>query len=562
MTHLGQILGTKIDMEDIQMDPNQDPFDIYEQSQNKLVDSIDIEAKKLEMKSHQSDIDACLQRLQPMKDFYEKFTVNNNETDKEMERMNVRLAEMDQVLQERKEIDSILTKDIRKVMISNETINVLINNDVDLEWIGKLRELEMKQLELFTLDEKDIELVTILKDCFYQLENKCIEKIRSFLINQIKLLRLVDSEADDIQKDLLPMSPMMLLLKRRVPDLAQQLQKAYLYTIRWNYYYNVVKYTSLLEQLKRFEHIDCINLSGNMNGYLITIPGRIDQLNQPVLQIPLQIIESSNIDMKFQVEQLIQSLNEQIWKFYQNEVIFLMGFFQLKNDELIQSLKLVFSPLFKISTGFTNWVIDDSTNFDYFGMLIVIKRLHQLKENAKSATATTSNDDILDSFVDNQLLEIWPKFQKIIDQLCLNITTHFSSSSLIKEVSMAKTLLIPMKIVQMVGNIMVHLISLLPTAESNSNSEDSDVTMGPLISSLQRISLVLERGLVQISKRLSEDKQKLFLYVNFDLVWNVLSVTDDDEKSQQKETSNIAADIREHYKKLVEVYNESPGTRS
>lgn len=546
---LSEILGCKINLEEFELQ-NEDPFTIYELSLNKELDSMNVDMKGNEIKEFESRIEESMSVLTPIKQYFNNFESNLDQVTNEMESMQVRLNELNQILEEKREMDEILTPELQKILISSNTINSLVENEIDLEWIGKLRELETKSVDLEVYKKSDegtkisSEMVTLLNDVILNVENKCIEKIRVFMISKIKSLRHIESVAGDVQMELLPMSPMISLLKKRAPELANEFKTAYIYTIRWNYYYNIVKYTSLLENLKLNEILDAsVNFDINsMNEYLINLPRRIDQLNVDTLAIPSQMIENE-INMKFHIEQLVQSLNSSIISIFLNETMFLLSFFQLNNDDLNQALKLEFAPIFKIGTGFSNWLLND-TNFDYFGMLLIIRKLQKLEYQSQQKKLP----DSINTYINSQLLIIWPKFQKIIDTLCQNMTTSFGSSRLIKEVVQSKTLLIPLKLTQTVSTILVHLIKL------SQNLIFEIETTEPLVTSIQRISVNLERGIVQLSKRLSEDKQKLFFYVNYQLVVNVLDGEIDRENKDEEDERKIGNSILTHYQQLVDVY--------
>lgn len=545
---LSDILGCKINLEQFQM-KQEDPFTLYEASLNKDLDSMDIETKKKDIMDFEAKIKESMDVLSPVKRYFDDFEANIDQVTSQMESMQIRLNELNQILNEKKETDALLTTELKKVLIQSNTVKYLLENEIDIEWVGKLRELETKSQLLVTYKGSGStsiseEMVQLLDDVILNVENKCMEKIRAFMMVKIKSLRLVESDPQDIQKELLPMSPMITLLKKRAPELANEFKTAYIYTIRWKYYYHTVKYTSLLETAKLNETLDSsINFETNsMNEYLINLPGRIDQLGEDPVPISEQMLET-DINMKFNTEQLIQSLNSRMMTYFLDETMFLLSFFQLTNEELNQALKLEFAPIFKVGSGFTSWVLSD-TNYDYFAMLLVIRRFQKMDYQAQQERMP----ELMGTYINGQLLLIWPKFQKTIDTLCQNMTASFGSSRLIREVVQSKTLLIPLKLTQTISTIVAHLIKL------SQNLVFEIETTEPLTSSIQRLSITLERGVVQLSKRLSEDKQKLFLYVNFQLVVNVLDGEIDRESKDSEDERKIGTSILAHYQQLVEVY--------
>lgn len=141
----------------------------------------------------------------------------------------------------------------------------VIEDKVDEQWMENIRFIAEKQQliqKASTLDEsggsllflasyKDFKAFEELKKGVQALEAKAIERVRDHVIKQIRLLRgSLKTSSQLIQERLLQTKEAFYFLKERQPKLANQLQLAYIYTMKWYYTTRFAKYLYALQKLK------------------------------------------------------------------------------------------------------------------------------------------------------------------------------------------------------------------------------------------------------------------------------------------------------------------------
>lgn len=141
----------------------------------------------------------------------------------------------------------------------------IISDPVDEKWIENIRFIVEKQQLiqnvksvkesdknlLFLAPYKDSKAFTELQKGIRMLEAKAIERIRDHVINQIRLLRSsLKTSSQIVQESLLLTKEAFYFLKERHPKLANQLQLAYIFTMKWYYTSRFAKYLYAIQKLK------------------------------------------------------------------------------------------------------------------------------------------------------------------------------------------------------------------------------------------------------------------------------------------------------------------------
>lgn len=80
---------------------------------------------------------------------------------------------------------------------------------------------------------------------------QAIERIRDYLVNQIKALRSPNINAQIIQQQkLVKYKDLFSFLARNHQALSQEISQAYVNTMRWYYHSNFIRYNQALEKIK------------------------------------------------------------------------------------------------------------------------------------------------------------------------------------------------------------------------------------------------------------------------------------------------------------------------
>ncbi|KAG0689403.1 hypothetical protein C6P40_005094 [Pichia californica] len=566
------------------------------QFDSKLMD-IDILSKESNINQMEFSLDISISLLSPLFQYIQDFETNLDTLSNEMEILQSRLVDLNDEIKKNTIIDNQLTPILTDLLIPPQCIKILLNGKIDIKWVDQLTIIQEKREILMVYKTKEkvsstniTELVSIID----KLEIKCIERIKRFMIDNIKQLRGTTTSSVKIQSRLLQVKEIFVFLKSKNNKLSKELETAYVYTMRWYYYFNFVKYISSLEGLKVLENdydVDKKSISSStasstyqrsllldntdlINEYLINLPKRLEKMaddNSNQYSILGQIAESTGINgMKFNMEQIFLFLNQAMMDNLTIEFNFIVEFFVLtNNDDMNNLIKQIFSPILRMGSNFTTYLLTNCKS-DYFGILLTIRRIQRMEYEIQNRCLP----ELFDNYLNTQLLTLWPIFQRDIDVLCTSITQTLSSTSIIKYVVNSKNnILIPLKITQSFSMVLSNLLKLVQNLVFELETSE------PLKGSIERLSNTFERGMVQLGGSLDEGKgkRKLFLYVNFQLVYNVLdnemgtfsasaikkakngssthfptapSVEDD----TIGETTTVGEGLCKHYEQLVQAY--------
>lgn len=204
--------------------------------------------------TYQKDIKGYRAKLEPI----EHVLANLNS---ELVLLSSTLASLQQQLSKLlTDLDSLrlLTEKLNPVvldlMIPPEIVRSVALDPITPEWVENIRYLNDKATHNETY--KDTAAYSQLCDGLKLLRAKAIERIRDHLIVQIKSLRSSSkSSSQKIQQNLLQVKEVFVFLREHHPELANQLELAYIYTMRWYYHTRFAKYLYSLEKL-HLRHID------------------------------------------------------------------------------------------------------------------------------------------------------------------------------------------------------------------------------------------------------------------------------------------------------------------
>jgi hypothetical protein len=514
---------------------------------NQQLLEINVEDQKRAIEIMQDSVDTSLSLLQPLNKYIDDFQSNLKTLSNEMQVLQARLHGLNQDIDKCKRLDGMLTPVLNDLLISPKCIRTLSTGKINENWV----------LQLTILLEKK--------------ELKCVSRIKKFMIETIKHLRTSNAASVVVQRRLLKVKDIFKFLQRKDVKLAKELETAYIYTMRWYYYFNFVKYISSLEGLRIWDSdYDTVeerkgasgrskpannhgststsaSASGSftstslmldnsnvINEYLINLPRRFEQMEDESgnkYAILAQIAETAGQSgAKFFMEQIFQFLNSSVMDNATIEFTFIVDFFLMHdNEEMCSTLKQIFNPVFKLGTNFTRFLLGQCSG-DYFGIMHTIKRVHNMQFEVQHRCLP----EILESYLDTQLMLLWPSLQKDMDILCTSLNNTMNSTSVIKSVVSSKNnIQVPLQVTQSFGTVLSGLAKLLKGAAEQS----------PLSQSVNRLSSVYEKGLVHLADTLSSERKNLFLYVNLQQVAIVL------------DTTVGSSPLSTHYGQLVQAYS-------
>lgn len=226
---------------------------------------------------HQNEINVYKKKLEPIELVLDRFNQDLNQLSSSLISLHEQSNKLSTNLTNKKSSTDKLNPIILDLMIPPDVANSILRGQIDVNWLENLRFINEKtqliqKVNDGTLDEKLIGLYNgsmafeQLKEGVELLTAKALERIRDFIISQIKLLRSSTAKSSQtIQQDLLKVKDIFKFLKSHQPKLANQLHLAYLYTMKWYYQSRFAKYLYALEKLT-LRHVDHTMVLGNTAG--------------------------------------------------------------------------------------------------------------------------------------------------------------------------------------------------------------------------------------------------------------------------------------------------------
>ncbi|ODV86795.1 hypothetical protein CANARDRAFT_27182 [[Candida] arabinofermentans NRRL YB-2248] len=496
--------------------------------------------------------------LKPLFDYLLNFEQNLNKLSLEMEFLQNRSNQLNVEIQDKQQIDLQLTPIINDLIIPPEIIKSIVNDKLNENWIENLRFIIEKK-EIYSKYERETKIQSLqdLNKLLEIMELKAIERIRDFIITQIKELRRQTTSSQIIQRDMLEVKEIYPFLQQRHPKLANELRQAYTHTMRWYYYQNFVKYLSSLEKLKIHKvgkHVSLGSLEEDantaasssffgmaaakpeitLNEYLINFTKRLEVMSQQDETVMLaQIAETNNT--KYWLESAFRNFNQAVLDNSSTEYLFLNEFFLLtKSEEIFEISKIIFNPIHQLGYSYTEFLIDES--YDLFGVLMSIRICQSMEYELQHRRIP-----IMEDYLNLQLIILWPKFQKLVDINCSSLKKTVSSSVFIKNIN--KNLMTPLSLTQNFGMVLLNLLHL-----SNNLTFELE-TSEPLTNSITRLRSEYETSMIKLSLNLDSRKREIFLYNNFFLILTILNEVDPENKLGQVE--------KDHFAKLVTAHTSS-----
>lgn len=515
-------------------------------------DAQNISEKLAKLKRYGELINTSRRYLNPLSSYLTQFGLELNKLSGQMEFLQNRSNQLNSNIEDRKLLDAKLTPLINDLAIPPQIVESVCKGNINRRWVENIQFIDEKREIYSNYHKRGLQTGTPvlslhdLSRLLSILEMKCIERIRNYLILQVKRLRKSSTASQLVQKEMLEVKEIFSFLLAKNEKLANELRLAYCYTMRWYYKQHFLMYLSSLEKLKII-HVDKSVLLGmprenesttltgsffsrksrstlpeiNINEYLISIPKRFETLmSRDQTAMLAQIAETNKT--RYWMEEGFKNFNQALLDNVSTEYLFLNEFFGVQTlEESIKFTKLIFTPVYKMGYSYTEFLSQESS--DIFGILIMVRLCQGFEYEVQHRRIS-----ILDDYLNYQLILLWPKFQKLIDDNCTSMKKAASSSLTIKTIS--KNVMVPLSLTQNFGMIITNLIRL------SSNLMFEIETWEPLTNSVIRLIDQFESCMKIMAGTLKDNKKyKAFLYNNFYLIYTMIS--NELEEEEQAEAS-------------------------
>ncbi|EFR00068.1 vacuolar protein sorting-associated protein 52 [Nannizzia gypsea CBS 118893] len=498
-----------------------------------------------------NSITGCDEVLKSVELYLTKFQAELGAISSKIESLQSRSFRLSSQLENRKNVERILGPSVEKISVSPHTVRSISDRPIDQEWVKALNELDAlsSTINADNSTPENIKAIEDVRPLLKNLQEKAVERIRDFLVTQIKAIRSPNMNAQVIQQQtLLKYKDLYAYLSTHHPTLSEEITQAYVNTMRWYYLSNFTRYSQALDKLKLYS-IDRNDLLGGDTSSQRTAHGSSGS-RSPALAAhdPLALgrrmdILRSNSHMALSsylaeedkathgLEIIFRNFNLALIDNISAEYSFMAEMFSAKSIHYTsQKVTEIFEPTFASGQALTKQLIESTT--DCIGILLCVRLNQQFAFEMQRRKVP-----VADPYINGINMQLWPRFQMIMDM-------HFESLKRISTASTRSGLSVlaltstdaqssaPHFLTQRFGQFLHSILTLC-----NEAGDDE-----PIFNSLGRLVNEFDALLTKLSKSSGDAKRReRFLFNNYSLILTIISDT----------KGKLATDQKEHFESFV-----------
>ncbi|KAJ5106463.1 Vps52/Sac2, partial [Penicillium angulare] len=463
----------------------------------------------------------------------------------EIETLQTRSTQLNAMLENRRNVERLLGPAVEEISISPKAVRAIAEGPMDENWVRALNEIDARStsIEAKAASSAGFKAIEDVRPLLIDLKNKAVERIRDYLVSQIRAMRSPNINAQLIQQQrLVKFKDLFTYLSKAHPNLAEEICQAYVNTMRWYYTSNFTRYLQALEKVKVYPSDRNEVLGGDTSSHRTgnILPGgragsaahdpfslgrRIDILrngHQPA--ISSYLAEENNAFHGIEVP--FRNFNTALVDNISAEYSFLTEFFSsLTFHQISRRAAEIFEQIFNLGRALTKKLIENTT--DSLGVLMCV-RLNQ----HSAFELQRRKVPVADSYVNGINMQLWPRFQVIMDLHSESLKRVGSNTgrSAMSALSIAggddlKQSSAPHFLTQRFGQLL-HGILVLST-----DAGDDE----PVSNSLARLRTEFDSLLTKLSRNGTDAKRReRFLFNNYSLILTIISDTQGKLATEQR----------------------------
>jgi hypothetical protein len=491
---------------------------------------------------------ACDEVLKSVETYLTSFQADLAAVSTEIESLQNRSTNLHNRVENRRAVEKILGPEVEALSIPPVVVRKIVEGAVDENWLKALHELEKrsKSLDNRQKEGKEIQAANDVRPLIDDISTKAVERIRDYVVAQIRALRSPSINAQVIQQNnFLPYKEVFAFLALQQPVIAGEISQAYNNTMRWYYAHNFARYRTALERLKLhvMDSTDTISDSGVRKTAKVGAPhdafsiGRRLDILRSTSHAALPSFAAEDDKGIHHIEVPFRTFNLALVDNASAEYSFVTEFFAKQQfqstnkrfDEILQ-------PTFDQGQLLTKQLIDQ--NLDAIGVLICVRLIQQMAFELQRRKVPAA-----ESYINGTNMLLWPRFQKIIDSHCESIRKATvalpgkpTGPTLTLTSAAASQSTAPHALTQRFANFVQAILAL------SSEAGDDE----PVSNSLQRLRGDYNAFLLKLSKGIADArKRERFLHNNYSLVCTIIGETDGKLADEMQE---YFVDLRESLK--------------
>ncbi|KAL6795708.1 Sac2 family domain-containing protein [Trichoderma sp. SZMC 28012] len=466
----------------------------------------------------------------------------------DIETLQSRSSALSRRLENRKRIEKALGPLVEELSVSPDTISRITTGHIDELWAKTLNEVDkrasaIKKLSGAQQGKASEELGPILE----KLILKAVERIRDFLVAQIKALRSPHINAQIIQQqNFLKFKDLYTFLHKHHAALAEEISQAYMNTMRWYYLNQFTRYERALAKLKL--HIldkndvlgqeDATRKTAVLSSSRVAGPPhdafnlgrRIDMLRTKSTSAISSYLAEEDQSTHY-LEVPFRNFNLALIDNATAEYTFLAAFFApaLSYSQISKNFNYIFDPTFEVGRVLSKTLVSES--FDALGLLLCIRLNQHFAFDLQRRKVPA-----VDGYINGTNMLLWPRLQVIMDRHCesVRLLTNAAPAKLAKA-DQLKMSAAPHMVTQRFGQLLHGFLAL-----STEAGDDE-----PVVASLRRLRSEVEAFLARHAQSHGDTrKSERFLYNNYSLILTIIG----------DEAGKLAQEQQEHFEELKQTY--------
>ncbi|CAJ2514247.1 Uu.00g023660.m01.CDS01 [Anthostomella pinea] len=448
----------------------------------------------------------------------------------DIETLQARSTSLNVRLENRKAVEKGLGPAVEETSVSPVVVSRIVDGHIDESWVKVLADID-KRATAYKKGASSSDPSRGLQDLGPLLEKlilKAIERIRDFLVSQVKALRSPHINAQVIQQqNFLKFKDLFSFLHRHHATLANEICLAYMNTMRWYYVNQFTRYETALKRIK-LHILDKTDVLGNEDtsrkGTVLSsskiagpphdafnIGRRIDVL-RTTNQIALPSYLAEEDQSTHYLEVLFRNFNLALIDNATAEYTFLASFFSpaLSYSTISRHFTYIFDPTFQLGQALTKALATDT--YDAIGLLLSVRLNQHFQFELQRRKVPAA-----DGYINGTAMLLWPRLQYVMNAHCESVRalTTALPNRLPSKAEQAKLSAAPHVATQRFGQLVHGILSL------STDAGDDE----PVVTSLRRLRSEMEAFLTKYSAGFGNDKRKRerFLYNNYSLILTIIS---------------------------------------
>ncbi|KAF9729277.1 hypothetical protein PMIN06_010873 [Paraphaeosphaeria minitans] len=498
------------------------------------VEEFDKEKDKFE-DLHRSII-ACDEVLKSVETYLTNFQADLGAVSAEIESLQNRSVALNTKLENRKVVEKVLGPAVEDISISPPVVRNIAEGPVNESFLRALSDLEKrsKTIASKSASQADLKALSDIKPLLTDLTNRAIERIRDYIVAQIKAIRSPSINAQIIQQQaFLQYKDLYGFLARHQPELASQICQAYIYTMRWYYLNHFTRYKTSLEKLK-IHALDKHDVLGEepaskRSGALLgpargaapssydafSLGRRVDTLKTTsTTALPAHLAEEEKAP--HYLETPFRSFNLALIDNACFEYTFLTSYLSPSQTyhAIGRTFAAIFEPTFALGQALTKQLVEPST--DTLGVLLCVRLNQHFAFELQRRKVPA-----VEAYINATNMLLWPRFQQTLDLHCTSLAKLTNSlpnrpstgAALLGSQSTANSTA-PTPLTQKFANLLHGILAL-----SSEAGDDEPVSV-----SVSRLRSEYEAYLARVGKGMADArKRERFLCNNYSLVCTILT---------------------------------------